>query len=230
MVGSHDREFLRGFLVRLNGERLLAPTLFQVVERQRRRAACFNHLIFKGDVAHEVSPPLILRLFPSTGSALTVQGPSWLCLGDFVATTGRRHDLDARGGVLNRFGLDDEGTAGFLLDLPDARSLPDFTVAYFPDHDYDSHDRGPRRALDTLRRLDERLAAILHDWGGLDRVLADTCIVIAADHSHSDVSGDERAGIVLDELLRGYRCADPASGWQHGDDVLLCPNLRSAEI
>lgn len=223
-------EFLRGFLVGLNGERLQAPTLFQVVERQRRRAACFNHLIFKGDVAHEVSQPLLLRLFPSTRSTLTVQGPSWLCLGDFVATTGRQHDVDTRGGILNRFGLDDQGTAGFLHDLPDAGALPDFTVAYFPDHDHDSHDRGPSRACETLRHLDGRLAGIFHDWGGLDRVLADTCIVITADHSHSEVSGADGAGIVLDELLRGYRCADPGSGWTGGDDVLLCPNLRSAEV
>ena len=60
--------FLRGFLLQLNGERLRAPTLFQLVERENRRAACFNHLVFRDDVPHDVSPPLLLlRLLPSVG-------------------------------------------------------------------------------------------------------------------------------------------------------------------
>ena len=70
--------FAGGFLLRLNGERLHAPTLFERVERAGRRAGCFNHLIFRGDVAHEVSPPLLLKLLPSVSGPLTVHGPSWL--------------------------------------------------------------------------------------------------------------------------------------------------------
>src|SRR5690606_9286290 len=48
-------DFLCGFLLKLNGERIQAPTMFQLVERQGQRSASFNYLIFKGDVAHEIS-------------------------------------------------------------------------------------------------------------------------------------------------------------------------------
>lgn len=222
-------DFLRGFLLRLNGERLKSLTMFQLVERQGLRAACFNYLIFRGDVVHTVSPPLLLRWLPFLSSKVQVEGPSWLCLGDFIAKAGR-HELEASGGPLNRFGLDDRGTEAFLRDVPSAAALPDFSVAYFADYDYDSHEEGPEGAHETLERLDRRLAHIFDDWGGLDRVLADTSILLTADHSHSDVGNDATTAIVLDDVLHGYRCADPATGWKDGDQLLLCPNMRSAEV
>jgi hypothetical protein len=31
-------------------------------------------------------------------------------------------------------------------------------------------------------------------------------------------------------VLSGYQMADPARGWQDGDELLVCPNMRSAEV
>jgi hypothetical protein len=222
--------FVSGFLLHLNGDHLQAPTLFQLVERAGRRAACFNHIVFRGDVRHEVSQPLLLRLLPSVAARTTVEGPSWLCLGDFVASTPPGVHPEAHGGVFNRFGLDDEGTASFLRQVASATDLPDFSVAYFADYDFDSHQRGPHRAMATLRRLDERLSTILDAWGGLDRVLTELGIVLTADHSHSDVGEGESAGIPLEAILGAYACADPAAPPRNGDDLVLCPNMRAAEI
>ena len=60
--------FLRDFLVRLNGDRLKAPTLFQTVERAGLRAACLNYLVFKGDVRHEVDVPALMSMLPGVSS------------------------------------------------------------------------------------------------------------------------------------------------------------------
>jgi arylsulfatase A-like enzyme len=223
-------EFLCGFLLKLNGERLQSPTMFQVVESQQRRAASFNYLIFKGDVPHEISVPLLLRLLPSVQSSLTVHGPASMCLGDFVSTSDSVHDLETSGGLFHRFGLDDHGTEAFLKSLPDASALPDYSVAYFADNDYDSHDKGPQGALGTLERLDRRLAAVFDAWGGLDRVLEETSIVLTADHAHSDVRDDTTGSIELNEVLKGFKCGTPADGWRDEDELLLCPNLRAAEV
>ena len=223
-------EFLRNFLLQLNGERLQAPTIFQLAERQGKRAACFNHLVFQGDQPHDLTNPWLLRLLPSVGRGPTVCGPSWLCLGDFITSTGRAGDVDAPGGIFNRFGLDDEGTEAFLSDIPDPASLPDVTVAYFADYDFESHDKGPGAAVSTLRRLDARLSRIVEGWGGLDRVLEELCIVMTADHGHSIVGSDQSAAIDMDALLTGYRCADPATGWQNDEELLVCPNMRAAEV
>jgi hypothetical protein len=223
-------DFMRDFLLRLNGDRLGAPTLFEIVERRGRRAGCINHLVFRGDREHQISNPWMLRLLPSIGRGPVVHGPSWLCLGDFVSDTGEDVDLSSSAGVFNRFGMNDEGTERFLMDVPDPSTLPDFTVAYFADYDFDSHDRGPEPALSTLRRLDERLARIFEHWGGLDRVLAEMSVVMTADHGHSVIGDGEDAGIELEPLLTGYACADPATGWQNGDELLVCPNMRTAEV
>ena len=50
-------DFLNDFLLRLNGDRLRAPTLFEMVERTGRTAACLNYLVFRGIHAHEVRMP-----------------------------------------------------------------------------------------------------------------------------------------------------------------------------
>ena len=222
-------EFLRSFMHQLNDERLRAPTLFQTVERQGLKAGCINHLIFRGDVAHEVNMPLLLRLWPSMPSRLTVHGPSMLALGDFVSDR-PGGALDADGGMLHRFGMDDRGTAQFLSSLEGPEALPDFTVAYFADYDFDAHDSGPDDALETLQTLDAHLARIFEAWGGLDRVLEQTCVMMTADHSHSIVGGDGDAGIPIAAALEQFDLADAATGWTDGRDVMVCPNMRAAEI
>lgn len=228
MRGAGD--FVRDFLLQLNDERLRVPTLFQIVERQGLRAGCINHLIFRGDVAHEVDVPLLMRLWPSIPSSLEVQGPSMLVLGDFIAKAGPKRTLDAVGGIFHRFGLDDAGTAGFLREFSGPEALQHFTVAYFPDYDFESHDNGPEQGMSTLRAFDERLGHLFEAWGGVDRVLEELCVMLTADHSHSNVRPHGSGAIALDELLGDFSKADPASGWTDEHQLMICPNMRAAEI
>ena len=84
------RVFLDDFLVGLNGDRLLEPTLFEQVERAGKSAACLNYLIFKGLHEHTVTIPGLLAMLPGVRRTETIKGPSTLCIGDFVATHTRR--------------------------------------------------------------------------------------------------------------------------------------------
>ena len=103
---------------------------------------------------------------------------------------------------MHRFGMDDASTGAMLVDLMARRALPDFTIAYFADNDYRSHEVGPVRALTALDRIDAMLAEAFEAGGGLDQVLADTTIVITSDHGHCDVLPEsDRAVIHLDALL-----------------------------
>ena len=218
------------FLLKLNHERLQAPTVFQTAERQGLTAGCVNHLIFQGDVPHRVRPPLLMQLWPTMPDAVRVYGPSLLCLGDFVSDRPGGRPLAADGGMLSRFGMDDEGTMQFLLDVKGPAQLPDVTVAYFADYDFASHDAGPESALDTLRTFDSRLATILDQWGGLDRVVRELCLMLTADHSHSDVRKEAAAGIVLDDLLSAFPLAHPGDDWTSDEELMVCGNMRAAEI
>ena len=225
-------EFVRDFLLRLNGDRLTAPTLFEMIERTGRRAACLNYLVFRGNSAHKVAIPGLLAALPGVPLTETVEGPSILSLGDFVGPrTPRGRKLDERGGLMHRFGMDDESTGAMLRDLMAEGSLPDFTVAYFADNDYRSHEVGPHAALGVVRRVDDLLGEAFEAAGGLDRVLQDTWVVITSDHGHCEILSDPTRGVIhLDQLLANYPQAQLARPWRPADEIMICPNMRAAQL
>lgn len=223
--------FLNDFLLRLNGDRLRAPTLFEMVERTGRTAACLNYLVFRGNHAHRVRIPGVMAALPGVPLSETVEGPSILCLGDFVGTPVAGRTPDEKGGLLHRFGMDDESTGAMLVDLFAARERPDLTVAYFADNDYRSHEVGPHAALPVIERVDRMLEAAFEAGGGLDRVLAGTAVVVTSDHGHCDISGDpERAVIRLDRVLGNFRQAALGRAWTDRDEIMICPNMRAAQV
>jgi hypothetical protein len=223
--------FINDFLLRLNGDRMRAPTLFEMVERAGRSAACLNYLVFKGSFPHKVNVPGVMAALPGVPFTETVEGPSMLCLGDFVGTrTAHGHKPDDKGGLLHRFGMDDASTGAMLRDLAEKRALPDFTVAYFADNDYVSHEVGPIAALPVVARVDQMLGAAFEAAGGLDRFLHDTAVIITSDHGHCDVLNDPSVVIRLDRLLADFRQADLGSAWEPKDEIMICPNMRAAQI
>ncbi|HVL68593.1 MAG TPA: alkaline phosphatase family protein [Vicinamibacterales bacterium] len=223
--------FVNDFLLRLNGDRLRAPTMFEMVERTGRRAACLNYLVFKGNVPHRVNMPGLMAALPGVPFTETVEGPSLLALGDFVGVpTPHGHPLDKEGGLLHRFGMDDESTGAMLRHLAAEGTLPEFTVAYFADNDYASHEVGPLSALPVVERVDRLLGEAFAAAGGLDRFLADTAVVITSDHGHCDIRADDRALVRIDRLLANFRQADIPRGWRSDDQIMICPNMRAAQI
>jgi hypothetical protein len=225
-------EFIRDFLLRLNGDRLTAPTLFEMVERTGRTAACLNYLVFRGLSAHTVAIPSALAALPGVPFTETVEGPSVLALGDFVGPrTPRGRQISEEGGIFHRFGMDDASTGAMLRDLMSGGSLADFTVAYFADNDYRSHEVGPHAALDVVGRVDRMLSEAFDAAGGLDRVLRDTFVVITSDHGHCEVLSDAgRSEILLNELLANFPQAALGRAWRKRDAVMICPNMRAAQI
>jgi hypothetical protein len=224
--------FIRDFLIRLNGDRLRAPTLFEMIERSGRTAASLNYLVFRGRVAHRVRMPALMAAVPGVPLTETIEGPSILSLGDFVGAPvvhGRK--LDDKGGLLHRFGMDDASTGTLLREMMAAGPLPDFTLAYFADNDYRSHEVGPYAALPVLERIDRMLGEAFEAGGGIERVLADTCVLVTSDHGHCEVLPEAgRAVIRLDEVLANYAQADLGRAWTPKDQIMICPNMRAAQI
>jgi hypothetical protein len=225
-------EFVKGFLIRLNQTYLAAPTLFQTIERAGGQAASLNFLVFRGDVAYAFDVPFLLQLLPDLPNDLTIHGPSTLYLGDFVQQTPLEvNDEAVRGGAANWFGFADETTADLLVQLARKRLFPDFTLAYFPHNDALCHSVGPAEALDDLVDIDRHLGDMLEAYGGLDAFLADFCLIITGDHSQSDIVEDEAlAAIDLDQLLSDFQRTAAGQPWGEDDELMLCPNLRAAQI
>ena len=223
--------FINDFLLRLNGDRMLAPTMFEMVERTGTKAGCLNYLVFKGSFPHRVNMPGLMAALPGVPFTEMIDGPSLLSLGDFVGThTPHGRKLDKESGLIHRFGMDDASTGAMLCDLASQNALPDFTVAYFADNDYISHEVGPVAALPVVERIDQMLAEAFKAAGGLDRFLADTTVIITSDHGHCDVRASQEAVIRLDVLLANFQQAELGTAWKPKDDVMICPNMRAAQI
>jgi len=223
--------FVRDFLLRLNGDRLTAPTLFQMVERRGRIAASLNYLVYRGDHAHEARVPALLRGLPDMPSSGVLMGPTILSLGDFAGNpVVHGHPLREKRGLLHRFGMDDASTGVLLRDLF-AREIPDLTVAYFADNDFRGHTVGPYEALSAIEGVDRMLGEAFEAAGGLEKLLATTCVIVTSDHGHCDVLPDEERAIVrLDAILGNFRQADLSGSWRDGDQIMICPNMRAAQI
>lgn len=222
--------FVEDFLVKLNHERLRALTLLQEAERAGQRAASLNHLIFRGDVEHKVKPPLLLRMIPGVPPSTVVRGPSGLMLGDFVAAGLGEQVPSGATGIQDRFGFDDAHTAEVLLHLARTRTLPDLTVAYFPDNDFRNHEVGPQAALDAVVNVDSYLGQLVDLYGGVEPLLQELCIIIVGDHSHCAIVEGQQAGIALDELLHDCSIVATGTTWSDDDDTMICLNLRVAQI
>ena len=224
--------FLRDFLEKLNGDRLRVPTLFQTIERAGLRATCINYLIFKGDVPHRADTPEMLRLMPDAPPHFILCGPSHLLLGDWVSTPAPNGSvMQPRSGARHRFGMDDASTIRLLHQIADTRDAGDFMLAYFADNDYRSHEVGPLAAVPVLERIDAGLGEFFERMGGMERVLEAYAVLITSDHSHCDILPSTRgASVDLQALLADFTPARLADGWRNGAEIMICPNMRAAQI
>ena len=223
--------FLEDFLLRLNGDRLKARTLFELVEASGRKASCVNYLVYRGNFVHKVHVPALMALLPGVHSREDILGPSTLCLGDFITPHDGRRKVKDLGGPMHRFGMDDESGASMLCQLAADDALGDFAIAYFADNDYRSHEVGPHAALPVVERVDAALGSMFDAAGGFERFTRDTCVIVTSDHGHCEILADqERSVIRLERVLGDLQHADIARGWHTGDEIMICPNMRAAQI
>ncbi|MEX1041803.1 MAG: alkaline phosphatase family protein [Pirellulaceae bacterium] len=226
-------DFVEDFMIRLNRDHLRANTALREVEKAGYRAACLNYLWFLGDVSHTIDVPWLLKLWPTVPWSHEIQGPSTLSLGDFVSdlpTLANRRKKGA-GGIFNRFGFNDESTAADLLYLAEAQALPDFTIAYFPDNDFNSHSDGPAETLPTVEKVDQVLGKVAQAYGGMEALLHSMAVVVTGDHSQSDLPmHNSETGINVDTLLKDYSVVPAGQDWENGEQLMICPNMRAAQI
>lgn len=225
--------YFQDFLIALNSEVLQSPTLFQIVERNGRTAGCINYMIYRGDHAHEVNMPWLMKLWPGIPFSTEVRGPGLLYEGDFVTTRPRSDsdELSGPGGIRRRFGFQDETTAEVLLTLARKDIWPDFTLAYFPDNDFESHAHGPNSAVSTVKKVDDCLGELFEACGGLQNFLSRHAIVIVGDHSQSDLVADaDLRGIDVADILKGFDLVDAGADWTDETQLMACPNMRACQF
>lgn len=235
-VGTYAQDFL----MNLNEKHLKADTVFQMVEDNGLQAASLNYLVYHGDNAHSLQLPgpldtvrdAVANLLLDDGTEPVVNGPKLQYFGDIIKTElpGDGY-LSAPGGPSNRFGIQDKTTAVLLKELIRKDAMYDFTIAYFPDNDFRSHQVGPEDAVEKLKELDDELGEIYSLFGGLERMLDEVCIVLTGDHAQCNVLEKSRnPGIQLQEVLSSFSIADPGTPMDEENDLVACPNLRSVQF
>lgn len=225
--------YFEDFLVHLNHKVLKAETLFQTVERAGLHAACINYMVYRGDKSHSVNMPWLMKLWPGIAFSEEIQGPQTLFIGDFVSDRPQpdANSLSGPGGVFKRFGFQDQTTAEVLMAIAEDDKWPDFTLAYFPDNDFESHSVGPASAISTVQRVDEHLGQLIDSCGGLENFLARHAIIVLGDHSQSNLIADEQQrGIEVNDVLKGFDLVDAGAEWTDGDQLMACPNMRACQI
>ncbi|QDT41669.1 Type I phosphodiesterase / nucleotide pyrophosphatase [Gimesia alba] len=221
--------YINDFQIRLNMERLRIPTLFERIEQHGSLSdAVVNFMWYRGTVEHETTTPTLLNLTPGISLASSMRGPHTMFLGDFVSTPLYGTKPSARGGLPRRFGFHDEATADYLLAMAEQNCLPDLTLAYFPNNDFDSHAEGPKNAVSTLQEVDTHLGRLFEMQGGLEKFLDEFTILITGDHSQSDL--DENPSVDLNQVLEQFPIVEAGKPWQGDEDMKVCPNMRSAQI
>lgn len=223
--------FFRELLLDLNNEYLASPTIFQLLERDGYKTANINFLVYKGDVEHEIEMPLMLKWLPDLPASTTIKGAKELLLGDLLFDPNNLDVKAAFRGASYWFGFHDKNTIDLVLQMAQVDEFPDFTLAYFPENDQRAHEDGPIEAHKNLMNLDAMLGHLFEIYGGLDAFLEQFTLVVTGDHSQSEtaVFEDEEA-INLAEILSDYQVAEGGNPWQADDEIMACPNLRSAVL
>jgi len=226
--GFHD--YLVDFGVRLNGERLHAPTIYQLAEEQHFESACINFMWFAGSHEHSRKTPWLLRLI---GGKLpeSVQGPKYLKLGDFAEALPDGVPSHSGRGLTGRYGFSDELTANCLLRMSQAGQIPPLTVGYFPENDDASHHVGPEQAAKSvLVRFDVFLGEFIEASGGWSQLGREFEILIVGDHGQTEYPEAGPKRVDVDQVLEPFQVADVGKGWCEGDQLFICPNMRAAAI
>jgi hypothetical protein len=127
--------------------------------------------------------------------------------------------------------MKDKHTAQTLIQMAQRRTLPAFTLAYFPENDFDSHAHGPAAALDTVARVDSWLGEMIDSYGGVAAFLEEVCIVLTGDHSQTDMLPEDAApAIDLSTVLADFKLAEAGDTWDDDEELVICPNMRSTCI
>jgi hypothetical protein len=67
--------------------------------------------------------------------------------------------------------------------------------------------------------------------GGFERFMRDTCVIVTSDHGHCEILPERSAAsIELQRVLGEFVHAEVGRGWQDGDEIMICPNMRAAQI
>ncbi|HEX8959247.1 MAG TPA: alkaline phosphatase family protein [Solirubrobacterales bacterium] len=198
-------------------------TLFERLDDAGARTASTPFLIYRGRHRHQVSlEGLARRAVDATRLKFRhhTWGPADLFYGDLYAS----RDLPCRASSIP--GTRDGYSACCAAELVEAGDF-DFLLLSLPDNDSYCHRHGPEASVESIAKVDGRLAKLTEAAGGLDAFLAGHALILLADHAQTPV----RRGLPLAELLgREWAVLQPSESRPEQAQLAVSPSGRAAHV
>lgn len=198
-------------------------TLFERLDDAGARTACTPYLIYRGRHRHQVSlEGLARRAVDATRLKFRhhTWGPGELFYGDLYAS----RDVPCRSSSIP--GARDGYSACCAAELVKAGDF-DFLLLSLPDNDSYCHRHGPEASVDSIAKVDRRLAKLVEAAGGLDAFLAQHALIVVGDHAQTPV----RRGLPLAELLgREWTVLQPSESRPERAQLAVSPGGRAAHV
>lgn len=235
VLKNGPEKVIRNLLLRLNAEHLASetPTLYEKLEASGFSTGNINLFMYRAAQQYRVKLPFWIAL--ATGFRLNqeeIAGPSQLTLGQLIHPPFSGRWTSYPRGILHRFGFNDSFSAKVAAQLVREGQQPDLMVVYFPDNDKNSHLFGPLRTGLSLEHADQKVAAVLDEFGSWEKALEENVLIVTGDHSQSTVGLGKEYLIDLDQALKSFKRlkAREEAGEGNNKEIAICPNERMAFI
>lgn len=203
-------------------------TIYEELHRRGISSACINFFIRRGPKVHTSNFHWLMKIFTAFGlKRKSLLGPESLVWGE-TAHPKEKFYRKLPHGIFNKFGFNDKFTSEAVCHLIQTESLPEFTIAYFPDNDRYSHVYGPLRSHPSIISVDEGIGHILSSFGSWERALRGCHFVVVGDHAQSFVG--PKNTLHLDEVLKDYRLSPGKIAFGSKGQLIVSVNERMAII
>lgn len=198
-------------------------TLFERLDDAGARTACTPFLIYRGRHRHQVSLEGLARRAVDASRLkfrLHTWGPGELFYGDLYSS----RDVPCRSTSIP--GARDGYSACCAAELVKAGDF-DFLLLSLPDNDNYCHRLGPEASVESIAKVDRRLAKLMEAGEGIDAFLERHALILLADHSQTAI----HRGLPLTELLgREWTVLQPSESRPERAQLAVSPGGRAAHV
>ncbi|MGG0753578.1 alkaline phosphatase family protein [Brevibacillus laterosporus] len=201
-------------------------TLHEDLHKKGFTTASINSMVYRGDFTHTLSLPKLVSNTLNVPSQMEVKGPEMLGFGSLSKLT----NDNIADGPLQSFGVNDSYTTNNIISLIKQKSLPDLTLAYFPDMDGKLHKHGPTY-LSALRKFDQKLQSILDAFGDWNKAIENHTFIIIGDSGVTSSGKDRQKTLIhLEKMLREYQPYRLGKPVLPSDDIAFAINGRMSYV
>lgn len=217
---------LQDSLMNLN-QKYINPQVKTIHEETDLPTASINGLIYRGSFSRKLFPPGIAKWTSLLPKSIQTKAPFLFSFGSMSKIYKEtKYDSSWR-----RFGFNDSFSRMELISLIENRSLPAFTITYFPTNDDAVHQKGPSE-IKGIEKADKELQKVLDAFGSWEKAIREATWIVMGDSGQSSILPNHKAAYIdLKKLLQAYRITPIRQKTPHKEDQLvLCVNERMAYI